>query len=218
MQPDTPPLQTTPPKPAKKQHSWAIALVVSAVFLLAAVGVAAWLLTKPAGSQIILVPTGDGSEKVKKVSFVADVPLAMYTKRDQNTQTEQHTYYLDAAAGCGVSTHVVPIQVSVAPKDTAVGVTKHAQNYGTTTGTVSDAQDTQLKDEGSQVYTFKSFLAEQSVNTPGVPYSAKRLMGLYKQFGQSVASVDYWCRTDAWEAKKPELQKLVETFIVKTEK
>jgi hypothetical protein len=218
MQQNSTPLQPTPPKSAKRHRSWAIALVVSAVFLLAAVGVAVWLLTKPAGSQIMLIPTGDGSEKVKKVSFVADVPLATYTKRDQNTQTEQHTYYLDAAAGCGVSIHVVPAQASVAPKDTAVGVTKHAQNYGTTTGAVSDAEDAVLKDEGGRSYTFKSFLAEQSVNTPGVPYNSKRLVGLYKQFGQSVASADYWCKADAWEAKKPELQKLVETFIVKTEK
>ncbi|HET9411863.1 MAG TPA: hypothetical protein VFO38_03385 [Candidatus Saccharimonadales bacterium] len=206
------------PQTVRGHKPLVVILILSAIFLVVAVGVGVWLVTKPAGSTIFTVPIGDGTDSVKKVSFVP-VDLAGFTKRDQNTTSGNTTYYYDGAHGCGFVTHAAPIQAGVPLKDSAVEFTKLNQAYGTTTTSTQDSDDIKIKDENQQqTYTFKTIVADQTVNTPGVPYKAQKQLVAYKRFGQSVAIAGFWCQQDAWESKKAEFSTQVGSFIVKTEK
>lgn len=210
-----------PPKPYNRNRSLAIAVVVSAIFLLAAAGICAWLLTRPAGSTgIEQKPTGDGSEQVKSLEWTAPEGLSStYARREQNTKTVKTTYYFDVAAGCGLTTTVQPMVTGKAPKDTVLEAAQAAQSYGVTTTGSADAEGFTIKDaDGNHQYAFKALQLEQAVNVSGVPYKAQRTLIAYKQFASTAASVSYSCKTEAWDSKKAELQGFAQAFIVKTTK
>jgi hypothetical protein len=214
---------TTPAfKPYNHSRSLAIALAVSGVLLLAAACICAWLLTKPAGTtSVAQQPTGDGSDKVKSLTFDSpkDMPAA-FARRDQNTREVANTYYYDPASGCGITTDIRAM--TGAPKDikaTVLTNAKTAQTYGITTNSSTDAFDSRLKDaDGQHTYTLSAIQLEQSVAVQNVPYTAQRKVIAYKQFGTNLASMEYTCRTDSWDGKKDQLQYLVNGFIVKTQK
>lgn len=213
-----------PPSPQQPQsRSLAIALVVSLLFLLAAGGVCAWLLLKAPESSVVTVqvPTGDGSDKVKKVTFVpgADLPAA-YGRRDQNTQMAQTSYFFDTRTNCGITTSILAVTDEKAvPKDMALQHAKAAQNYGVTTTKVADGADLKLKDaDGQHSYVFPTVFLEQSVDIAGIPFKNQKAVMAYKQFGAELAAITYSCRADTWDATHPDLQKFASGFIVKTEK
>jgi hypothetical protein len=215
QQPSPPPLQYNHSK------SLAIAVVVSAVFLLAAAGICAWLLMRPAGTATIeQKPTGDGSESVKTLEWTSPDSLAgTYARREQNTKAVKTTYYFDAVASCGLTTNVQPMVAGKTPKDIVLEAAQGAQAYGIATTGSTDADIHKIKDaDGSHTYDFKSVQLEQTVNVAGVPYNAQRTVVAYKQFGTLVASVGYSCKADTWDAKKTELQTAANLFIVKTTK
>jgi hypothetical protein len=211
-----PPAQ--PQRPYGESKSLAIALVVSAVFLLAAGAISFYLLTKPAGAPTAQQPTGDGSENVKNVGWVtpATIPAA-YARRDQNTLAVATTYYTDAAAGCGITTTVQTIPASGTIKEGVLASAKAAQSYGIATTNATDAAEIDMQNQDGKTFTFKTMQLEQTVAVTGVPYTAQRTLLAYKQFGQQVATIAYTCRTEAWEPKNTELKTLVTAFKVKTE-
>jgi hypothetical protein len=207
------------PQP-KGGKSLAIALVVSAVLLLAAVGVAVWFILKPSGSTVVNQVSGDGSTSVKKVSFVAPDPLpAGYVKRDENTHTTQTTFYDDPQSVCGVTTAVRPAAADKTPKDVTVAAIETAKENGITVATHSAGSDYKVADtDGTRTYDFPSEVFEQDVNIPGVSFNKQHNIVAYKQFGSHVASIGFSCKLDSWEAKKAELETLIQTFKVKTER
>lgn len=211
-----PPAQ--PQRPYGENKSLAIALVVSAIFLLAAGAISFILLTKPAGTPTAQQPTGDGSESVKNVGWVTPATMpAAYARRDQNTVAVSTTYYTDAAAGCSITTTVQAVPASGTVKEGVLASAKAAQSYGIATTNAADAADVNIQNQDGKTFTFKAMQLEQTVAVTGVPYSAQRTLLAYKQFGQQVATVAYTCRNEAWEPKNAELKTLVAAFKVKTE-
>lgn len=211
-----PPAQ--PQRPYGESKSLAIALVVSAIFLLAAGVISFNLLTKSAGVPTAQQPTGDGSENVKNVGWVTPTTIpAAYARRDQNTLSVATTYYSDAAAGCSITTTVQAAPASGTVKEGVLTAAKAAQSYGVATTNAADASDVNIQNQDGKTFAFKAMQLEQTVAITGVPYAAQRTILAYKQFGQQVATIAYACRTDAWEPKSPELKTLVAAFKVKTE-
>lgn len=210
---------SSPQKPYGQSKSLAIALIISALFLLAAAGVSYWMLTRPASAPQVPQPIGDGSEKVKSVTWVTATNLpASFVRRDQNTATSTTTYYTDAAAGCSITTATQPVQANVTVKQSVLDAAKAAQSYGIATTNATDGSEISIKNhDDSRTYTFASTQLEQTVAVAGLPYTAQRTITAYKQFGQQVATISYSCRTDNWDAKKTELQTFVNAFKVKTE-
>jgi hypothetical protein len=215
---------TPPPAPMHYNHSrsLAIALVVSAMLLLAAAGICTWLIIKPAGiMSVVQQPTGDGSDRVKSLSFdpPKDMPAA-FARRDQNTREVRNTYYYDPVSGCGVTTDIRPMTgQSKQIRQTVVDNAKATHSYGITTTSAADTFDSKLKDADNQhTYTFPAVLLEQAVSIQNVSYTTQRKGIAYKQFNTWLASIEYTCRTDSWDGKKDQLQYLVNGFIVKTEK
>ncbi|HSE61214.1 MAG TPA: hypothetical protein VLA88_02880 [Candidatus Saccharimonadales bacterium] len=201
-------------------RSLAIALVVSAVFLLAAVGIATWLMLKPTSATTVNQPTGDGSANVTHVSFVtpADLPVA-YARRDENTHTTQTTFYDDKANFCGITTAVLPAAQGKSAKDVMLADAAEYKDAGITVATNAPAGDYAIADiDGNHTYTFNAEQLDQDIAVPGVPFTKQTAAVAYKQFGSSIATIGFSCKADAWEAKKPELEALIKTFKVKTER
>lgn len=216
--PDIPAVLPSSPE-AKGGKSLAIALVVSAVFLLAAAGIAAWLMLKPSGSTTVNQPTGDGSGNVMKVSFVAppDMPAA-YAKRDQNTHAAQTTFYDNNTSFCSITTDVHPATANTPAKDVMLSVMNQDKDTGIATTSNAPAGEYTIADtDNSHTYKFASEQLEQDVNVPGVDFTKQTKVVAYKQFGAFVASIGYGCKADSWEANKTELETLIKTFKVKTE-
>lgn len=199
-----------------------IALIASAVFLLAAAGIGIWLLVKPGGTSTVKQqPTGDGSDAVKALTFVAPSTLpAAYAMRQQNTHTTAATYYFDPTTACGIATHVAPLTTDNSqPKGAAIKIAENEFAYGVTTANAADGTAATLRDaDGQHEYSFASTVLDQNVAIEGVPYNQQHTAVFYKQFGVSVASISYACKADTWETKKPELASLVAAFSVKTER
>lgn len=212
------PLITPPPYHHRK--SLAIALVVSAIFLLASAGIFIWLLAKPGGTTFLQQHIGDGSDQVKKVSFVTPTDLpAAYAKREQNTHTAQTAYYSDTASGCSIATSIFPTpQPSGDIKEVVANTAKAAETYGISVVNWDDTNDHKIKDvSGQQTYIFKGLYFEQKVDVQGVPYQSQRKIIAYKKFGPSIASIEYTCRTESWDTKKEQLLYIVNGFKLKTE-
>ena len=223
----TPPASTPelPPMPnhmvpKKGVKPVAVALIVAAVFLLGSIGAALWMIYRPAGSYSIAAQvTGDGSDKVKSLTFVAPTGISStYVTRSQNTHTAQTTYYTDGAAGCTITTMFQSLPADTTPKDLTIATAEAAKSYGITTTSNADTNGITIKDADGGSYDFKAVQLEQTIDVPGVAFKAQRNFIAYKQFGSSVASIGYACQTGNWDTKKGELNSLVATFTVKTEK
>jgi flagellar basal body-associated protein FliL len=206
------------PQP-KSSTSLAIALVVSAVLLLAAISIAAWLMTRSGSTTTVNKQNGDGSASVKTVSFVApsDIP-ASYVKTDENTQTAQTTSYFDANAACRIVTSVNPA-TDQDIKAAIIASLDSLKATGIATSATAAGNDYTVADtDGSHHYTFASVTAEQDVNVPGVSFSHQKGIAAYKQFGALFASITVTCKDDSWEARKTDLEALIQHFKVKTER
>lgn len=207
-------------KPTKRDKSLLIALLVSTVFLLAAIAICAWLILKPAGNNVVTVqPQGDGSDKITQVNLIPGAALgANYVRRGQATLTNNTTYYFDAATNCGITTVVQPVtQPTDKPKDLVTALIK--SNQGTTITSSTDGQPQQFKDaDGKQTWNFDTLQVSQNVSTPGLNFNAQQQVVAYKQFGAQVASIDYSCPAPQWNAKKAELQTMTNSFTIKTQK
>ncbi len=216
---NTPPEHSpkTMPDPTKSSKSWAIAIVVSAVLLLAAAGVVAWIIiSRMQTAPKVAAPPPDETKNVTAVSFVppADLP-ANYAKNDQSKPDATTVFYYDDATNCGFT---VNIGIIPSDKKLAVIIPGLAVVEGTATTKSEPADKISFKDaDGSKTYAFDSVALEQVVSVPGVTFPQHKVMA-YKQFGYRLASVAYACKNETWDAKKDELAKIMATFTVKTER
>jgi hypothetical protein len=208
-----------PASPApKNSKTLAIALVVSALLLVAAGVIAYWIMTKASSTTTLSQPAGDGSGSVKKVTIVPPALPAAYVKRDESTVTAQITFYDDAAAACGLSTAVLPASVSKSAKEVVLAHANANKDTGITTTNNTDGSHYTIADtSSSHTYDFSSVALNQDVALPGVTFTKQTQLIAYKQFGSQVASIGIWCKADAWEGKKAELESLLKTFKVTTQ-
>ena len=209
------------PIPVGGSRSLAIALVVSAVFLIAAAGVVVWLLvthTQPAPT-VQNMPTDDAKD-VKNVNLLppADLP-ATYGKTDQSGVGVVHVYYYDTNTACGFTTSVVPVPTDTTVKEAAVTAITSAQAEGFTTTATASGEPASLNDaDTGKPYTFESLTLDQNVNVSGVAFKQQHSSVWYKQFGNQVAVLSFACKADIWADKKAELTALAQKFMVKTER
>ena len=213
--------QATPPSQPHSGKSWAIALIVSAIFLLAAAGVVAWLLVTRGSSTVgnaVHVDTNNDTKNVKTVAFVAPTDLpASYAKNDQSKLDTTTIFYYDDASACGLTVTVLPLTTSDSVKDTIVKSIEAAETQGVTTANSAVGDTHSLKDASNgKTYSFDSVELTQNVNVQGINFTKQHNVVLYKQFGQHIASIGYACKDETWAAKKDELKKYVNEFTVKT--
>jgi|SRR5688572_29097688 len=208
----------------KSSHSLAIALVVSAILLLAALGIALWLLFfKGSGGLVsgsIPQPESNDTKDIKNVSFVVPAMPAQYAKNDQSAEGTTNVFYYDDATNCGITLSVVPVNNGQNAKDAVVAAVTVADAQGVTTAASKAGDKLELKDTAKtdKTYTFDTVALDQNVNVPSVAFTKQHNVIAYKQFGLQVASVAYACKEETWAEKNPELLALVKTLTVKAEK
>src|SRR5688572_8056011 len=99
--PESKPWHELPEHTTKDRKSLAIALVVAAVFLLAAIGVAVWLfMYKQANPEQVVkigLPDPRDTSYVTKVEWVAPALPANFTTFNQSTPVAAVMYYADMA-------------------------------------------------------------------------------------------------------------------------
>lgn len=207
--------------PTKVSRSLAIALVVSAVFLLAASCIATWLLLKGNGGPAANTaqdPDAD-TKNVKNVSLVAPSMPPEYIKNDQSPLESTRVYYYDNAVNCGFTVNVGPLLADKNAKDTAAAMAETGQQQGVSIASSREGQRVDLKDSSSdRTYSFDTIEIEQAVNVPGIAYTKQNSVVLYKQFGQKVASLAYGCRAEEWSMREDGLAAIAKTFTVTTER
>jgi hypothetical protein len=209
--------------PTKTSRSLAIALIVSAILLLAAAGVIIWLIVANNGSHLasnVRVTSPDDTKDVKSVSLVPPATLPVnYAKNDQSTLDATNIYYYDDATNCGITVGVIPVPVGKTIKDVVVDAVVAAQTKGVTTTKNAAGDKYAIKDaDGSKTYTFDSVALEQDVKVDGVAFTKQNNVIIYKQFGEQAASLSYACKSDAWAGKQTELAGLIKQFTAKTER
>lgn len=220
-QPEQHHLPVSASDPTKSSKSLAIALVVSAVFLLAAAGIAAWLLlNKPADTSTVQNVPADDAAGVSNVSFVAPATVPVnYKKTDQSKAGATTIYYYDDATNCGITVGVSAVPTDKTVKAAVADALVAAETGGVTTASNTAGDNYSLKDaDGKHTYSFASLILDQDVNVQGVGFTKQNNIILYKQFGQQIASLSYACKSDTWADKKAELAGLVKAFTVKTER
>lgn len=209
----------TPVKPVKDRKSLAIALIVSAVFLLAAAGILVWLLTKNPGTTQAPLPTTDPAKNVKSFTFEAPATLPVnYARRDQNTVEAATTYYFDVDTSCGITTGALKLGVNgLSAKDAVLRSVQAAEALGVKVKKSTDGPKFSVADvDGKTTYDFATIMLEQDVNMSGVTFKSQNSLIAYKQLGQEVGTIGYSCKTEAWDAKTAELEALAKAFTLKT--
>lgn len=209
-----------PVDPTASSKSLAIALVVASAFLIAAIGIVVWLvLGKKSAPAVTNKPTDDVAG-VKSVSFVApgDLP-ATYSKNDQSKVGATTIFYYDDAVNCGITLGVAPVPADKAIKDVVADALAAVGTQGVAIASKVEGEKADFKDSASgKTYTFDALDVEQNVDVPGVAFKKQNNTILYKQFGTSVASIGYACKSESWGEKKAELASLAQKFTVKTER
>lgn len=199
----------------KDRKSLAIALVVSVVFLLAAIGVATWLFVQKVGSNTVITQIDPNSvANVKEVSWVApDMPDG-YIKYDQSTSDAGKTYYANSAEGCSVNTYVLSVKADA-------DLQKLAAEAGNTTGikaiNIVQAASTAVADaDGQRQYDFDAAKFTQEVSVPVTDVKANTGLVFYKQFGNHLAATSFVCKAATYDASEPDLTALLKEFKVET--
>lgn len=208
-----------PKDPTASSRTWAIALVVSACFLLVALGVAVWIFTARGGNVTILPPPPtDPAIGIKSVSFVlpTDMPAA-YVKYDQSQVGESFVFYDDEAAGCSLVLGVLPSEADKTPQATALARIANAYTQGVTTTNTTLGERFVVKDQQDD-YSFESVVTEQSVAVTAVDVKTRHQLTMFKKLGQSIVVIGYGCKAETWEAKQAELATLVSGITLKTER
>lgn len=211
----------TPSDPAKSSRSLAIALVVSAVFLLVAAGIVVWLVVaRGSHSTTSTVKSPDDTRDVKSVTLVPPATLpANYVKNDQSTADATNIYYYDDATNCGITVGVVPMPGNMTIKEVVTGAITAAQTQGVTTTATKDGDKYAIKDaDGKKTYTFESVALEQDVKVDSVAFLQQDHIIAYKQFGAQAALISFACKREVWADKQTELTDLVKQFTAKTER
>lgn len=211
---DLPPMQR---EHHKDRKSLAIALVVSAVFLLAAVGVAAWLFVQKAGGNTVITQIDPNSTtNVKSVSWVApDMPVG-YEKQGQSTPTVTGDTYTNVPDNCWVSTYVTAVGKDVDLQKTAAAL---GNTTGITAKNITSASRATIKDaDGQRQYDFDAAEFRQEVSVPTTDNKTNNGFVYFKQFGNDLAAVSFTCKAVNYEVNAEDLTALLQKFTVKTER
>jgi len=208
--------------PTRSSRSLAIALIVSVILLLSAIGIVVWIAvsSRSPGQSATRAADPNDTRDVKVVSFVVPATLpSNYVKNDQSTLEATNTYYYDDATNCGLTVGVTPIPSGKSIKDviTEAATAVSAKGVNTTSNAQGDSYG--FKDaNGKATYTFDSVNLEQDVKVDGVAFTKQNSTVAFKQFGSQAASLSFTCKAETWASKSVELAGLIKQFIVKTER
>lgn len=209
----------SPKDPTAASRTWAIALVASAVLLLAAGGIVVWLVLVriPGGVTLPFVPV-DPSINVKNVTFVlpADMPTT-YVKNDQSKVSESVIFYDDEATMCSMMLATLPADSVKKPQDIALERIAASYTLGMSVNRITGAELVIIRD-GTNDYAFEAVATEVGVNVTGIGYAGRQQTVLFKKFGNQVAVISYGCKTETWAEKQTELATIVAGITVKTER
>lgn len=207
--------------PTASSKSLAIALIVASVFLLAAASIIVWLVfgNKQATPTVVNKPADDVAD-VKSVSFVAPADLpTTYVKNDQSTRDATTIFYYDDASNCGFTIGVAPAPTDKPVKDAVTEAIAALETQGVATTSKAEGEKIGLKDSATgTAYSFSTVELEQTVDVPSVVFKKQNNTIAYKQFGTSVASLGYACKSEVWPDKKTELAAWAQKFTVKAER
>lgn len=221
-QPKMPSAAPQPPKdPTASSRTWAIALIVSAIFLLAAIGVVVWIvLTRNAAPTVNTTPAppADPAVGVKKISFVMpnDFPAA-YVKHDQSKPGETWTFYDDEATACSVVLGLLPVDAAKTPQELVVARIADSYPSGVAAPTLTPGERFVVKDAEHE-YSFDAITTEQTINLQGVGFTSRHQMTGFKKLGNQIVVIGYGCKADTWTQKQGELAALVSGITLKTER
>lgn len=219
--PQPEPAMALPPSspPPKDKKSLVVALIAAALLLIASAAVAFWMFTKDAGAPAPGQPERQ-TLQVKKVTFVAPENMpSSFQKREQNTDTEQTAYYLDAATSCGITASVLPLNEKngMNPKDVIVNSVKAAEAYGVKTTDTKDGKTMSLKTSDGKSVTFNTLDLTQDVAVEGVDFKKQYNTIAYAKVGENAVSIGYSCKDASWPAENAKLRGVAESFQLKTE-
>ncbi len=216
------PISPQPPPIKRGGSSLLIALLVSAVFLLAAVGIGVWLVWQKNTTSDVQPIDTTATKDVKKVSWIAPETLpAVYVKRDQNTRDATTAYYYDDATICGLTTTVSSVDATKGKtaKEAITNMAKDGALQGVTLISSFDGADFTIIDAtDKQEYPFQSLDITQNVNVEGIAFKKQNTTVVYKLFGGHLASIAITCQEATWTTKKAELATVLKTFTVKVER
>jgi hypothetical protein len=215
--------EPTPPPVKRGSVSLLIALIVSTLFLVAAVGVGVWMVWQKNNSSANVQPTDNTATKdVKKVTWVVPTTLpAVYVQRNENTHTAVTSYFYDDATICGLTTTVSNVSSTKGStaKEAVTNMAKDGALQGVTLISSFDGADFTIKDATTEEeYPFKSLDITQNVNVEGIAFKKQNTTAVFKQFGDHLASIAMTCQESTWDTKKAELEKVLKTFTLKVER
>lgn len=218
------PEPNTAPKtdPTKSSKTWAIALIASTIFLLAAAGVVTWLVltrSNPNVTTTITTPPDD-TKGVKNATFVAPTSLpATFAKTDQSKIDATTNIYAEDPLSCAIITHIAGMPAGKSPKDVATEAITSTQTSGVTTTQTTQVDAIKIKNaDGATTYTFDASALAQTVDVKDVGFTGQRTTIAYKQFGNQIVAIAYTCKNEAADEKKTEAANIVAAFTVKTER
>ncbi len=217
------PSQVAPPSiTLKKNRSLAIALLASAILLVAAGGIAWWIIAqKFSNSQAEQsLPNAQDTSDVQSVGWVAPTPWTNpgYRSRQENTAAMTRTVYWESA-GCSVTATIGQLTRGKTVKDDVLDDIKSLESSGFKVTSSADGTGITLTDaDGTHKYPFKAIELTQSVNVPGVSFSQQQQIVVYKQFNEQYASLSGLCKSDLWPTQKDYITTTMQEFTLKTER
>ncbi len=216
-----PPVDMSPPKPMplnKDKKSLPIALIVSAVFLLATAGVASWLFIQKSGSSDNVVTQVDpnSTTSINSVSWVAPKMPDTFKVYDQSTPSAKLVYYPDESKNCSLTTHIIYDGDAVKSAADAIAATATNKDAASTTAevpavTISDA-------DGQRTYDFTAASLSEESNSPALGRRVLAGNVYFAHFGHQVAIIRFLCAADSAAANSEGLNSLIKQFTVKTER
>lgn len=221
-------LSQKPPKkplrdPTAASRTWAIALVVSGVFLVAAIAVVVWIVMGRAssgGQGNVVRDPGDPAVGVKNVTFELPAELSTsYTSYDQSKVGERLTFYDDSSAGCSIVLGVLPLEAQKSPQDIVVSRLSGAFTQGVNTTKITLSERFVLLDtDPTKSYSFETIEMDQEVNVSGVGFTARHQRVGFKKIGDQIVAVGYGCKAETWAEKQSGLLTAISGITLKTER
>lgn len=216
---------TNPKRPSPfLSRDLAVTLIAAFVFLLVAIGLIVWIFVQRHSSVADDISANtqadDGTQNTTNAAWHAAAALpANYVLNDQSTVDTSQKYYFDDATNCGITTTVVNKGVGKTVEDVIMEAVSATEAQGVLTLSSNEGQEIELADYDNPEtkYTFSSVELMQQVDVPGVAFSERSSIILFKQFGIKVASLSYSCRADTWDGTRDELLGLASQFTIKIE-
>jgi hypothetical protein len=211
-------LPDPPPQKRKEPHSFAIALLVATVFLLAAIGIAIWLFMQKGGQSIITQIDPNSTTDVTNVSWAQPALPEGYKAYGQSTVDSQATYFANTSEGCSVYAKVFqPTEDELADLQAA---SAKAQDYeGIATKAGDDSKSATIKDaDGEREYDFAGVQIDQTLSAPTRTFDSQTGTLYYKQFGHKVATISHVCKVATADVNAEDLRAFVTAFTVETER